>query len=87
MLQRRDAPVLRCLSTAQENERGTKINSQFIVNANQIESAALYPEGNGEYVQCARVGEPPKLKSDDALWRYCLESGTLVLDCNHKKGL
>ena len=49
----------------------------FLAQHSQIESAALYHERAGEYEQCARVGEPPPLKSDDALWRYCLESGAL----------
>lgn len=50
----------------------------FMAQHCQIESAALYQERDGEWVRCARVGDPPPLQTSDALWRYCLESGVLT---------
>lgn len=43
----------------------------------QLEAAAIYEISNGNYVQRARLGEPPLLKENDTLLEYALEKRTL----------
>jgi hypothetical protein len=50
----------------------------FLAQHCQIEAAALYQNRGGEFVACARVGEPPPLKVSDALWTYSLETDALA---------
>lgn len=44
----------------------------------QLEAAAIYEVMDGTYVQRAKLGEPPPIKSTDSLLEYALEKRTLA---------
>ena len=44
----------------------------------QLEAAAIYEVNDGTYVQRAKLGEPPAVKTSDSLLEYALEKRTLA---------
>src|SRR5688500_4776501 len=44
----------------------------------QLEAAAIYEIDGGSYVQRAKLGEPPMVKTNDSLLEYALEKRTLA---------
>lgn len=50
----------------------------MLANHCQLEAAALYELVDGNYVQRAKVGDPPQVKANDTLLEYALEKRTLA---------